>query len=409
MASLTPAASAAVNALSSGAAAAGKSLMDVAFGKGGAGTQTTDANNAQRTADADSTDVEINEHSPDELGNDDLFDEDSPADSEADADEDSAADAEADDGEADEEDGEADAAEGKAKPKTKGDVEKIKVAGQEIEIDFSDRDAIKRAYAGAAGMRKFQAERDTARTELTKLKEAQAPLTEDANVGKQLSEAWDKEGIAGLVRVLTKGQQTYDQVHEAEAAHRARLAKMSPDQRAAHEAKQEAERVAAEAKRKEAEYEAKLKKFDERAENAERTELSTSMNTQLKKHSFAGKLGDPAAEATFDRMLFRDAREELVAALKDYGDDQVVPQELIEKVWADTAKTIRRAISKQVREETNDTLKTKKVEAKSQAQAQMQRGASKKSTSEQALRDSMRKGDVKGGIMNFLKSRNSKK
>jgi hypothetical protein len=396
--SLTPAAQQAVSAIKSGAASQ-TSLLDVAFGSGGKGAQTTDPDNAARSADSQEA-VEINDHSVNELANEDISDPDAPADADDGEEQDAeVADEDAEEADSDEEQA---ADEGK-KAKGKKDVEKIKVAGQEIEIDYSDKEATKRAHIQAAGMRKFQKERDDARAEATKLKESQKPLEDDAHVGRTLGDAWDKGGIKGLVETLTKGKQTWDQLVDAEIENRKKLAAMSPAERAAHERAQDAERKAAEAERREREYQDKLKKIDERAENAERAELQTAMKARAEKYTFTGKLGDAADETRLNRMLWRNAQAELAEMLEGFKDDDTVPPDLIERAWAESYKALNRTVERRVREETSDTLKTKKAEAKSAAQSQMKRGGKKPTSREQSLRDSMRSGDVKGGIVAWLR------
>lgn len=408
------AAAAALAAFKSGGnpfkAAFGVSSADATKGSAN-GVDTTDPADANRDDELSSDDS--GELDLDETGNDDLHEV-----SDADDDESDDADPDVQDDESEDEDGdeesEDDAATGEADDGPASDVEDIEIMGADgkkrpYKIDYNDRDTIKRAFHQAAGMRKFQRERDDANKELAALKSSgSATASEDAANFQKLAAAWEKDGIAGLVATLTQGKQSWDQVYDAESAKRKQVASMTAPELAAYKRQQEADEAVRAAKAREEAADKKIAELTEKETSAETATFTSYMNDAFTRSRFAGKLGDAAREHELDEMLWDGTK----AAIERLPDDVVVTPQLIRKEFARREKALRGTIEAGVRKETGKVMKQKKVEAKTQAQAQM-KSSSRPSTREAEMRKAIRSGNFVSAVTSFLggssKSKSGKK
>lgn len=398
---LTGEASAAVAALKTGGnmfgAAYGTDSDDAASAHD---TDTTDPSDARRDdslmgdrdESVDESDVQL-----DEPGNDDMSEEsdDYDLDDDADVRDDSTEEEDADVSAS--ESADADASDDK-----QADTEEIEFTDDKgrrsYTIDYKDRAKIKQAFIQAAGMRKAFAERDAERAGRKKDQEALAPAKEKADQFDSLSSAWENEGIAGLVRVLSKGQQTWDQLWEAEDKHRKTLAAMSPEARVAHDARQAAAREAAEKARIQKQFD-ELKAENQRDRDAtDRKTVEGYMESEFNRVRFHGKLGDKAAEHRLDTMLFETVKAQ-VMALPD--DVEVTPQ-LVRKMYREYATTLGATIKKAVRKETGKVIEKKKVEATKHAQARMT-SANRETTEDAEIRKDLKSGNTVSAVMKLLK------
>lgn len=283
-----------------------------------------------------------------------------------------------------------------------GDTEELQITDERgrrvIKVDYSNRDAIKQAFRQAAGMRKFQTERDAVKAELARATESSKAAAEKAADFDRLSQVWERDGLAGLVSVLTGGKQTLDQMVEERAAFSAWKAKASPAELAAHEAAERAsaaERVAAAAKK---EYEEYKKGIEGRQMAAEKAEVESYVLPAFQSHRFAGKLGDAAAEHRLDTMLFEGVRAELLAL----PEETPITARLVSQKFREAAAALNGAISKQVKQKVAGAVTQKKAEAGKQAQARVvatQRAAS----AEGDLRKMVAAGDITGAVSKFLR------
>lgn len=356
-----------------------------------AGVQTTSADDAAREDVGD--DAPVVEDTSDDYNQDDALDiSDSEADESEDADV-SDADAES----------ESDDSEEKPDADDTSDVEEVEITDEHgrrrVRVDFSNREYRKKLVQQAAGARKLM------RVEIPKLRKelesVRADLTskgDDAEIGRSLSDAWDKGGMAGLVAALTKGKQTWDEVFEAERLHRDELRKLSPDARRAYDAEQAAKQAVATKSEAEKKLEAKLADFEAREAANERATLQGYMDAPFSKHRFAGKLGDEAREHRLDSMMWNQVRAD-VAAL---DDDVPVTAQLVGRLFSEHAAALRQTIQAEVRKETRDVLDTKRQAAKETAQSRMRASDSKSTSDEKKLAASMRTGDFVSGVAAFL-------
>jgi hypothetical protein len=387
---LSSAASAAVSAFSKGG-----DLLSSAFGGGSKGsangvdtTDPADVNRAEGDESADDVTIDSSVSS----GGDDVDDgDDYDADDnlQLDVDDEEAGD------ESDEKSEDAD-----DENKSASGVEEFEIGGKKYSVDFSKPEEKKKLVAQAVGMRKFQAERDQARAELAKVQESGKQDKQDADDFRKLSAAWEREGLDGLIKTLTGGKQTWDQVFDAERARRERIAKMSPAEKLAYEKEQEAATARAEKEKLADELNQTREQIKKEKEDADRSTLKGYMEPAFERARFAGKLGDETLEHELDEMLWEGTR----AALSKLPDDVVLTPQLIRQEFARRAKALGRAIEKQSTKKTRETLTQKKAEAKEQAQLAMKSdaGAAKQSSRNRKIQAEAKKGNVLGAVMAAL-------
>lgn len=251
---------------------------------------------------------------------------------------------------------------------SKEDAEFITVKGpngrpQQIKIDYSDKEHIKKVYAQAAGMRKFQAERDNLAREIEQLRSSSGKKAEQFD---QLNNIYREGGIEGLIDVLAADEGGFQKLLDKKIEEREWRKNATPEELALHHA--ELAKLA-----RDKEYERLRKEFDEMrqkqaqaVEQAEIKALEGQVNPVFEKYRFAGKLGNAQDEHMLDEMLWNNA----LKRLEDYPDDADITQDVIQKEFSSAAQTIRRLVNKQVDKQVTKTVEQKKKAAMETAQAQ---------------------------------------
>ena len=379
----------------------GGDLLGAAYGAGSKnGVDTTDPADSNRAEGVESSDVEIDDGVT--AGGEDVDDGLDLDDSEGDLDledEHEPAEVEEDSEESDE------SKDGEDKPsKAEVGVEEFDFKGKRVAVDFADPEQRKKLVAQAMGMRQFQKERDDARAELKKAQETHGADKQDAQDFRKLSKGWEESGIEGLIRELTGGKQTWDQVYEAERQRRERIAKMNPAERAAYDAEQVRAAEKARADKATADLQKERDEIQKERDTAAKEKLQGYIEPAFERSRFAGKLGDEALEHELDEMLWAGT----MGALNKLPDDTVLTPHLIRQEFARRAKALGRAIDKQSAKKSTESLNQKAAAAKKEAQAAM---SGKKSDTggvrNKQIRDEVRSGNMVGAVMAALK-RNKK-
>lgn len=276
---------------------------------------------------------------------------------------------------------------------------------RKIEIDFSNREAIKKAFAAASGMRKFQAERDQA---IQKEKAQSAELQEVRSNWQTLDNAYQNGGIEGLVDLLEGRKGAYnDHLHKA-IQKRDFLKNASPDEVQAYQEKEEADKLRKEYEKLRKDNEDFKKKVTEERTQTELKETESRFNPIFDKYRFADKLGDPADEHVFDQMLWNTTIERL----KPY-ESQGVPltQELIDREFRAVSGILRKRISVQADKKVSRVIEQKKQEATENVQNKVRASYNNSNSDQDKLRSHMNSGDTGaifknwGAFKNILSSK----
>lgn len=238
---------------------------------------------------------------------------------------------------------------------------------RQVEIDWNDKDALKKQIQMGFGARKWQAERDQYKSEATKLK--------GENVGykdnwQKIEQAYQGGGIAGLIDFI-EGQGTY-QNHIKKELHKARVLE-SGDEEAIDKMKSQ-ERVEKLERDLESERKQREKFTKEITSEREAAELASAQSRVypvFSKYRFSEKLGDSNDEHMFDEMLWNTSMKRL-EAYEEQGMN--VSPELIEREFRTVAQSIRKRIGVISEKRATQVVEQKKKEATENVQAKVLSG-----------------------------------
>lgn len=259
-----------------------------------------------------------------------------------------------------------------------------------VTVDYSDRNAIKKAYEQAAGMRKFQAERDAEKAAYAKLdakvKSEYEPLKE---TWSKFEQAWQLGGIEGVVDLIAGQQGAYRQSLE-------KYANATPDERIQMERQLAEEKIKRAEAQRQSEIDRKLQEVNERLEKADEKETMALVSPVFQKYRFAGQLGDEVAEHHLDKAIWGQALERL----ESY--DGEVTQDVVDSVFKEVSSALRRATSKQAERTIKTAVAKKKDEATSQAAAAAMKGMQSPNKS-QSLESRLWAGDTVGVLAELFR------
>lgn len=270
---------------------------------------------------------------------------------------------------------------------------------RKLKVEYKDRVKIKKAFELAAGFRKHQAERDRA---LARAKELEALVPEHSDLKKSFSaleQAFDKDGVAGIVNLLAKKPGSYEAFIEAEVARRQRKENASPSELKQIELEERLERSERERAAKDKEVQEYLAKGKSEREVAEKRSAEAVLHPTFNKYRFAGQLGDEALEGRLDSAIWEQSRAEL----SKLPDDVEITPAMVDKTFREIAGSFRKAIKGQAEKATNAAISARKANASEAAAA-----AATKSTprTSQTARDSVvsniKSGNLKDSIMAAL-------
>lgn len=399
-----------VDAIKAGKGASTVSAGFMAKVNAQAGVDTTDPGDAMRDEDAtdasDAVDSDATANAGDESSEETTVDATDDTDVKGATDEDSEGDHEEDADASDASDGE----EGEESGEDP-DVETISVKGPngekvKVEIDYADRSKIKKAYAAAAGMRKFQAERDMARTTAKaseeKLTSIQKERDEIKGLWDKMEKAWTEGGEDGLIKMLSKGTRSLEIAATEHAAHKEWLKKASPVEKEAFEAKQRAEKAERDAKQRQDEHDRKLKELDDKALASDRAAFESMLHPAFEEVRFAGKLGNEARELELDEMIWSS----LNAKIRALPDDTEVTPALVKSLAQRTAKALNGTVKAKAKEEVTAAVEKRKKEATRSIQRTV-KDHQASSRQETNLRDAVRSGGIASAIMGALTGRSA--
>lgn len=278
--------------------------------------------------------------------------------------------------------------------------EEIEVTDQngrrKITIDYADKEKTKKAYQLAAGMRKFQAERDQA---LKKLEPTEKELTAYKQRFELLETTWREKGFDGLVQLLTDGKQNEESWYKARKEREDRRAMASPaelERMDLEEAQHKKDAEIAALAKKMADLEQNVKTEREQAETAK---LEATVHPAFDKYRFEGKLGSEADELLLDEMMWSRATKQF----DEYKAQGVaLTPELIEREFKRQNVALSKLIKQQAEDKASKVIERKKADATEHAQRRVKQGMSS-SKEEKEARDMLANGDTMGFFRNIGK------
>lgn len=282
--------------------------------------------------------------------------------------------------------------------KQAADIEEIIISDEEgrkkVKVDWSDREKLKKYVQMAAGMRKFQAERDRLQAEL---KNSQPRLQELESSWKAIEQAYQQEGIRGLVNLLSNRPDGYDQWITQEYQRRKERENASPAQieKMDLEEKLATERRAREQLAKKVEDD--MKRAEAEREQAAQKALEAKLHPAFDKYRFAGKLGDRAVEDQYDRAIWNLA----ISRLEEIPDTVELTSQLVEKEFRTVAMNFRKMINQQAEKKATAVVNQKKVAAQEKVATSAVNGM-RNSGAADAFKSDIKKGDFTSALRSVL-------
>jgi len=237
---------------------------------------------------------------------------------------------------------------------------------QSVKIDYEDRAAIKQNALKAAGFPLLNNKLSTVSKQFTDLKTEHGKLKADMD---KLEDIYSKQGVEGLIQTLGRGEDL-EKLIEAKIKQREYLGSLTPDERYKYDMKTQAELAEKRVSATEAKYEKMLADIEAKEESAALRSMESRLHPSFDRYRFAGKLGNEAAEARFDKAVWRDATE----ALAQYPEDVEITQAMIDKEFRLAASEYSSTMKQQAEKTVTKTLDTKKANAAKSAQLVAKKG-----------------------------------
>lgn len=269
---------------------------------------------------------------------------------------------------------------------------------REITIDFNDKDKTVKAYQMAAGMRKFQQERDQAQQ---KLGSVEKDLTEYKTRFDKLEQIYREHGEDGLIRLLSDGKRNLDMVVQERASYAERRAKADP----AELAQMDREELERRANSQVSKLEQRIKELEGNLTNtltaAETQKMESVVHPAFDKFRFAGKLGSAEDEAMFDEMMWNRATK----VFDSYREQGIaLTPDLVEKEFKKQSVAMSRLVKTQVNDKVSKVIENKKDRAMETVQRQAVRGMTQSKEDKEA-RDMLVNGNISGFFKKFSGSK----
>lgn len=278
------------------------------------------------------------------------------------------------------------------------DIEEIFISDangrRKIKVDYSDRNRIKKAYQMAAGMRKFQAERDRYKARAEKLEPEYKDLKESWSA---LESAFESDGIKGVVNLLSGKETAYDEWEESLYQTRRAKEDASPQELEQIELREKLARQEREAKRLARMMEERDQMTAKQREQADRIQLESQIHPAFEKYRFAGKLGDQELEQSIDEAIWAKT----INALQQYDDDVDLTPRLIDQEFRRVARTFHRAINKESDKKATKAIESKKKSAKEAIQKKAV-GNMKSSGAVDEFNDALSQGNLTSALSSWL-------
>lgn len=265
----------------------------------------------------------------------------------------------------------------------------------ELQIDWDNRESIKKKIHEAAGMRFFQAERDKVAKDYETFKNEVTPVKEAFS---KFNSAFEANGIDGIVELLSGGTDKakeyyaskFEKMQARASATPLELEKMDLEERL-----MSAQR-SLEAFQKQTE-ESKQKLAADR-ETAERVKLESVIHPVFNKYRFAGQLGNTAAENKLDIAVWNEVQGEL-----DKIGASNITEEIVEQHFQKAFDELRQTINTNVSKKASAVIANKKAKvAESLATKANNSYAPATNSDKEAFRKDMASGNLTSALTSLF-------
>ncbi len=279
-----------------------------------------------------------------------------------------------------------------------GNIEEMFVKGangrrEKLKIDYTDRQAIKDAFVKAAGMRKFQAERDEMKKKAETVEKEHTQLK--ADFGK-LESVWEKDGVKGLITLLA-GEKGLKELVDAELSHRDYMSNLSPDEKYKLEIGNYQKLLEKQKVDTEEKYKKLLEDVTRKNEEAEAKSMEAMIHPAFDRYRFSGKLGDAVAEQAYDEALWGRVRDKL----SSYPDNVDITQATIDREFREAAMVFKKVMAVQTENKVKTTIENKKADAASRVQTVAKKGLTNTSEKQKFVND-MKSGNIRDALSSMF-------
>lgn len=267
---------------------------------------------------------------------------------------------------------------------------------RKVEIDFNNKDQLKKFVQMAHGARKWQAERDQA---LSRSKEIETQYSSLKSNWDTLEEAYQTSGVEGLIDLLEGRPGAFKEWEKSRLERHAFLQKASPAEKELFETREQEAVRQRDIEKLRRENEEFKKSIQAEREAAELKSLESTVHPVFDRYRFADKLGDADTEQMFDEMLWNSA----LKRLEQYEERQVpISADLVEKEFKSVAVALRKRINVQAEKKAAKAVEQKKVEATENVQAAVSSGYRNSSIQKEAS-DMLKNGNLTGLLKQWNK------
>ncbi len=267
---------------------------------------------------------------------------------------------------------------------------------RKVEIDYTDREAIKKAHLFMHGARKWQAERDQA---LNREKDVSKKFNDLQTNWNELNRIFNEDGVEALVDMLAGRKGAFTEHVKGHSARQEFLRTASPEEVEAFNAKEAAQKSERELAKMRRENEEFRKSMETKNEETQLESLKTRVGPVFNKYRFADKLGNEEDEQLFDEMLWNSALKRL-EPFEEQGLE--ITSEMAEREFRTVATALRRRVEAQANKKAARNTEQKKREATENVQMKVKSGYKQGGVRDEA-RDLINQGNLTGLLKGWSK------
>lgn len=267
---------------------------------------------------------------------------------------------------------------------------------RKVEIDYSDRASVKKAFELMHGARKWQAERDRA---VKQQQEAAAKAEKLDKLWTAMERAYEENGELGVLDLIG-GKQGASQEFLKKQYERQKFLETASDQEIAQlEQRERLERLERELAKSQKQKEEWEKKMASEREAADLRSLESRVHPAFEKYRFDGRLGSADEEAMFDEMLWNTTMKRL-EPYEAKGEE--ITRELVEREFRTVSSALRKRITGLAEKTATKVVEKKKEDALTGAQTSSQNAYRKGGLAKEAG-DMLKAGNLRGLFSNWSK------
>jgi hypothetical protein len=267
---------------------------------------------------------------------------------------------------------------------------------KKVKVDWNDRTKLKKYIEMAAGMRKFQADRDR---EVQWRKQVEPEYTDLKASWSAVTNAVQEDGIRGLVNLLYKDPSAYDKFIAAETEKTEAKRNASPSEKLRIDLEEKLANETRQRERLAKQVQDNLTTAEKAKADAAENSLKSQITPAFERYRFAGKLGDPNVEQVYDQAVWSQAMDQLIALPKEVE----LTREIIDRTFQSVSNTFRKAVKEQAQQQAKKVVDSKKRAAQETVAASAMSGYKQQSSAaHDEFRGDIRSGNLSGALQSLF-------